>query len=92
MRPLAESLGSELILRCDVQNDAEIEGVYSEIEQKWGSLDSLVVPPVAYAGKEELRASLHHTSREGFRTALEVSAYSLIAVTRVAVPLMTNGG
>ena len=91
VRPLAESLGSELILRCDVQNDAEVEGVFSEIEQKWGSLD-FVVHSVAYAGKEELRQPFHRTSREGFRIALEVSAYSLISVTRGAVPLMTNGG
>ena len=91
VRPLAEGLGSELILRCDVQNDAEVEGVFSEIEQKWGSLD-FVVHSIAYAGREELRQPFYRTSREGFRTALEVSAYSLVAVTRGAVPLMTNGG
>ena len=91
VRPLAEGLGSELILRCDVQNDAEVEGVFSEIEQKWGSLD-FVVHSIAYAGREELRQPFSRTSREGFRTALEVSAYSLVAVTRGAVPLMTNGG
>ena len=91
VRPLAESIGSELILRCDVTKDSEIEGVYSEIEQKWGSLD-FVVHSVAYAGREELRQPFHQTSREGFRNSLDISAYSLIAVTRGALPLMTNGG
>jgi len=91
VRPLAESIGSELILRCDVTKDSEIEGVYSEIEQKWGSLD-FVVHSVAYAGREELRQPFHQTSREGFRNSLDISAYSLIAVTRGALPLMTSGG
>ena len=91
VRPLAESIGSELILRCDVAKDSEIEGVYSEIEQKWGTLD-FVVHSVAYAGREELRQPFHQTSREGFRNSLDISAYSLIAVTRGALPLMTSGG
>ncbi len=85
VRPLAESLSSELILRCDVNRDADIEGVYSEIEQKWGSLD-FVVHAVAYAGREELRQPFHQTTREGFRVALDTSAYSLIAVSRRRFP------
>ena len=91
VRPLAESIGSDLILRCDVQNDEEIDGVYSEVEQKWGSLD-FVVHSIAYAGREELRLPFHQTTREGFRIALDISAYSLIAVSRAALRLMANGG
>ncbi len=91
VRPLAESIGSELILRCDVSKDAEIEEVFTEIEQTWGSLDFLV-HAVAYAGREELRQPFHQTSRDGFRQALDISAYSLVAVTRAALPLMKNGG
>jgi enoyl-[acyl-carrier protein] reductase I len=91
VRPLAESLGADLILRCDVTKDAEIEGAFQEVEQKWGALDFLV-HSVAYAGREELRQPFHQTSREGFRLALDVSAYSLVAVTRAALPLMKNGG
>jgi enoyl-[acyl-carrier protein] reductase I len=91
VRPLAESLGSELILRCDVSHDAEIEGVFSEIEQKWGALD-FVIHSVAYAGREELKQPFHQTSREGFRVALDISAYSLVGMTRAALPLMTGGG
>jgi enoyl-[acyl-carrier protein] reductase I len=91
VRPLAESLGADLILRCDVAKDSEIEDVYSEIEQKWASLD-FVVHSVAYAGREELKQPFHKTSREGFKTALEISAYSLVAVTRAALPLLKAGG
>ena len=91
VRPLAESIGADLILRCDVSKDAEIEGVFSEIEQKWGALD-FVVHSIAYAGREELKQPFYQTSREGFRISLDISAYSLVAVTRCAVPLMKNGG
>jgi enoyl-[acyl-carrier protein] reductase I len=91
VRPLAESIGSDLILRCDVSNDAEVEGVYSEIEQRWGSLD-YVVHSVAYAPREDLKSPFSKTTREGFKVALDVSAYSLIAVSRGALPLMKNGG
>ena len=91
VRPLAESLQSDLILRCDVSKDAEVEMAFQEVEQKWGSLDFLV-HSVAYAGRDELRQPFHQTTREGFRVALDISAYSLIAVTKAALPLMKNGG
>jgi enoyl-[acyl-carrier protein] reductase I len=91
VRPLAESLGSEIIVGCDVSRDADIEGVYSEIENRWGSLD-FVVHSVAYASRDDLRRPFHQTTREGFRIALEVSAYSLIAVSKGAIPLMKAGG
>ena len=91
VRPLAESLGSELILRCDVSKDAEVEVAFQEVEQRWGSLDFLD-HSIAYAGRDELRQPFHQTTREGFRVALDISAYSLVAVTRAALPLMKNGG
>jgi enoyl-[acyl-carrier protein] reductase I len=91
VRPLAEGIGADLILRCDVSKDSEIEDVFSEVEQKWGTLD-FIVHSVAYAGREELKQPFHKTSREGFKIALEISAYSLVAVTRAALPLMKNGG
>ena len=91
VRPLAESLGSELVLGCDVAKDADIESVFTEIGERWGKLD-FVVHSVAYAGREELRQPFHQTSREGFRIALDVSAYSLLGVTHAALPLMKDGG
>ena len=91
VRPLAQSLGSELILGCDVSRDADIESVFTEIGERWGKLD-FVVHSVAYAGREELRQPFHHTSREGFRVALDISAYSLVGITHAALPLMQDGG
>jgi enoyl-[acyl-carrier protein] reductase I len=91
VRPLAESISADLILRCDVSRDAEVEGVFSEIEQRWGGLDFLV-HSIAYASREDLKAPFYQTTREGFRIALDVSAYSLIAVARGALPLMKEGG
>jgi enoyl-[acyl-carrier protein] reductase I len=91
VRPLAESLGSTLILPCDVASDAEIEAVYSTLKQEWGTID-FVVHAVAFANREDLKHPFSQTSRDGFMLAMDISAYSLVAVTRYAVPLMPNGG
>jgi enoyl-[acyl-carrier protein] reductase I len=91
VRPLAESLGADIIVGCDVSRDSDVEGVFTEIENRWGMLD-FVVHSVAYASRDDLRQPFHQTSREGFRIALDVSAYSLIAVAKGALPLMKNGG
>jgi enoyl-[acyl-carrier protein] reductase I len=77
--------------QCDVSNDAEIEKLFGELKSKYGKLHTLV-HSVAYAPAEELKNDFIQTTREGFRIAHDVSAYSLIAVTRAAVPLMTEGG
>ena len=87
VRPLAESLGVSLILPCDVTIDKEIDGVFTAIKEKWGGLDSLV-HSLAFANKEELKGDFSATSREGFALALDVSAYSLVALSRGAAPLM----
>lgn len=91
VRPLAESLGSTLILPCDVASDAEIEAVFSTLKQAWGNID-FVVHAVAFANREDLKHPFSQTSRDGFKLAMDISAYSLVAVTRCAVPLMPNGG
>lgn len=91
VRPLAESLGSTLILPCDVASDAEIEAVFSTLKQEWGTID-FVVHAVAFANREDLKHPFSQTSRDGFKLAMDISAYSLVAVTRYAVPLMPNGG
>ena len=87
VRPLAESLGAALILPCDVTIDEEINGVFAAIKDKWGVLDSLV-HSLAFANKEELKGDFSATSRAGFALALDVSAYSLVALSRGAAPLM----
>lgn len=91
VRPLAESLNAELILSCDVQKDQDIDAMFDEIRAKWGKLD-FVVHSVAYANAEDLKDRFSKTTRDGFKLALDVSAYSLITVANKAAPLMTDGG
>jgi enoyl-[acyl-carrier protein] reductase I len=77
--------------QCDVSNDAEIDAVFGQFKEKYGTVD-VVVHAVAYAPAEDLRGEFIDTSREGFKVAHDVSVYSLIAVSRAAVPLMPEGG
>jgi enoyl-[acyl-carrier protein] reductase I len=76
---------------CDVGDDAQIDALMKQVGQEFGRLDFLV-HSVAFAPREELTGQFLATTRQGFATALDVSAYSLVAVTRAAVPLMTDGG
>jgi enoyl-[acyl-carrier protein] reductase I len=91
VRPLAESLDAELILPCDLARDEDIDAVFREVEKTWGSLD-FVVHAVAFANREDLKNPFSQTSRENFLLAMDISAYTLVAVTRAAAPLMKNGG
>ena len=76
---------------CDVGSDTEIAALMQQVQKEFGRLDFLV-HSVAFAPREELTGQFVNTTRQGFTTALDVSAYSLVAVTRAAVPLMTDGG
>ncbi|HXX75301.1 MAG TPA: enoyl-ACP reductase [Nitrospiraceae bacterium] len=76
---------------CDVGDDAQIEALMQHAHKEVGQLD-FVVHSVAFAPREELTGQFVNTTRKGFATALDVSAYSLVAVTRAAMPLMTGGG
>ncbi len=91
VRPLAESLDAPIIMPCDVTSDAEIEAVFAEVKEKWGLLDMLV-HSLAFAKKEELKGGFLETSREGFAMAMDISAYSLVALARAAAPLMEVRG
>ena len=91
VRPLAESLDSKIILPCDVGSDADIQAVFDALEKEWGTID-FVVHAVAFANREDLKNPFSQTSREGFSMAMDISAYSLLAMARSAVPLMTEGG
>lgn len=77
--------------QCDVSSDAEIERLFAQLKERYGRLDALA-HCVAFAPAEDLKGDFLNTSREGFRIAHDISAYSLIAVTRAAAPLMTEGG
>ena len=89
--PLAEEIKAEMILPCDVTNDAQVEQVFAEVGRQWGGID-VVIHAVAYANREDLEGRYLDTSREGFKTALEISAYSLVLVARHAAPLMKPQG
>lgn len=80
-----------LLVPCDVSDDAQLEDAFEEIGEHFGRLDFLV-HSIAFAPREEFDREFFKTSREGFRTALEVSAYSLIPMARVALPLMEKAG
>jgi enoyl-[acyl-carrier protein] reductase I len=88
---LITSLPGAEAFQCDVSNDSEITQLFSQIQERYGRLDALA-HCVAYAPMEDLKGDFLNTSREGFRIAHDVSVYSLIAVTRAAAPLMTEGG
>jgi enoyl-[acyl-carrier protein] reductase I len=77
--------------QCDVANDAEIEEVFAHLKQRYGKLD-ILVHCIAFAPPEDLKGDFLQTSRAGFRIAHDVSVYSLIALSRAAAPLMTEGG
>ena len=91
VRELGATLSDPLLLPCDVGDDGQIDAVFAAIEQGPGRLDFLV-HGVAFADREDLSRPFVETSRAGFRIALEVSAYSLVALARRAAPLMARNG
>jgi enoyl-[acyl-carrier protein] reductase I len=92
VRELGATLSAPpLILPCDVTDDAQIDAVFAAIERERGRLDFLV-HGVAFADREDLDRPFVETSRDGFRKALDISAYSLVALTRRAAPLMERNG
>src|SRR5262245_4273989 len=88
---LIASLPGAEPFQCDVSSDNDIEQLFAQLKERFGRLDALA-HCVAHALAEDLRGDFLNTSREGFRIAHDISAYSLIAVTRGAAPLMTEGG
>jgi enoyl-[acyl-carrier protein] reductase I len=91
VRELADALVEPLVLPCDVTNDEQIDAVFAGIDREFGGLDFLV-HGAAFAPPKELSSPFVQTSRDGFRTSLDVSAYSLIALSRGAAPLMERRG
>ena len=87
VRPLAESVSADLIEPCNVADDGQIDALFSKVKEKWGALD-ILIHSVAFANREDLDGRFVNTSREGFRMALDISAYSLIGLARKAEPLM----
>lgn len=91
VRELTASLNPDLFLPCNVQNDEQVAATFSEIEKKWGRLD-IVIHCLAFANRDDLTGDFSNTSRQGFQTALDISAYSLLQLANGAKALMTEGG
>ena len=88
---LTSAMAGSILLPCDVTNDAEIDAVYAAVSQEFGKLDALL-HSVAFAPKEDLENDFVKTSRDGFKLAHDISAYSLVALTRGAMPLFEKAG
>lgn len=89
--PLAEEVGCKLTIECDVTNDEALDRVFAQVKETYGKLD-VMVHSVAYAPREDLGGRFVDMSRDGFLLALNISAYSLIAMAKRAEPLMADGG
>jgi enoyl-[acyl-carrier protein] reductase I len=91
VRPLAQEVGAKIVLPCDVTKDEEITAFFDAIKQQYGGLDFLI-HSVAFADRKDLQGAYVDTSREGFALALNVSAFSLVALCKAALPLMEARG
>ena len=91
VRPLAESVGSDILVPCDVTDEASIDATFDVLRDKWGSID-FVVHAVAFSDKEELKGKYVHTSRANFLRTLDISCYSFTSVAARAINMMPNGG
>lgn len=89
--PLAQEIDCDFIEQCDVTDDAQLDAVFEKVRERFGKIDVLV-HSVAYATREDLGGRFVDISREGFKSTLDISAYSLIAMAKRAEPLMHDGG
>ena len=91
VRPLAASLGSDLLIECDVGNMAALDGAFAKLAARWPTID-FVVHAIGFSDKNELRGRYYDTSLDNFLMTMNISAYSLVAVTKRALAMMPDGG
>jgi len=91
VKPLADSVGSTLMMECDVTDDASVDAAFQRIEAEWGALD-FVVHGIAFSDKNELDGLYLDTTRANFLKTMDISVYSFTSVAQRAVPLMNEGG
>ena len=89
--PLAEQVGCDFVEMCDVTSDEQLDATFEKVEDRFGKID-ILVHSVAYADRDDLGGRFLDVSRDGFKMALDISAYSLLAMAKRAEPLMTDGG
>ncbi|WP_039016903.1 enoyl-ACP reductase FabI [Halocynthiibacter namhaensis] len=91
VQPLAESVGSDIMVDVDVNDEASMDAAFAVLQEKWGKLDFLV-HAIAYSDKNELTGRFIDTTRENFKNSMCISCFSLIEVAKRAAPMMTDGG
>ena len=91
VQPLAESVGSKIVIPCDVTDSHSMKNTFKTIKNEWGKLD-FVVHAIAFANKDELKGKYYNTSAEKFNQSMNISCYSFTETCRLAEPLMINGG
>ena len=91
VRPLAASLGSDFLIDCDVSDMAALDAAFGQLKARWETID-FVVHAIGYSDKTQLRGKFYDTTLDNFLMTMNISAYSLVAVTKRAVELMPNGG
>jgi enoyl-[acyl-carrier protein] reductase I len=91
VKPLAQSIGADIVVPCDVTDDASIDATFATLKQRWGSLD-FVVHAIAFSDKDELKGKYVDTSRGNFARTLDISCFSFAAVAKRAAAMMPNGG
>ena len=89
--PLASSVGSDLVMSCDVTDEASMDQVFSTLADQWGTLD-FVLHAIAYSDKEELKGGYVDTSRQNFQRTMDISVYSFTAIAKRAAAMMNDGG
>jgi len=89
--PLAEQLGSDMVIPCDVGDEASIDALFETLKERWGTLD-FIVHAIGFSDKNELRGRYVDTSRSNFAMSMDISVFSFTAVVQRAEKLMTNGG
>lgn len=91
VEPLAASIGSSLVMPCDVTDEASMDAIFDELKKTWGSID-FIVHAIAYSDKEELKGEYVDTTRDNFQRTMDISVYSFTTLARRAAELMTDGG
>ena len=89
--PLADQLGSDFVVPCDVGDDASVDALFTEIEKRWGKLD-FIVHAIGFSDKNELRGRYVDTSRDNFLLSIDISVYSFTSVVKRAAAIMPDGG
>ena len=91
VRKLVEPLGAKFVIPCNVQDDAQLDGTFEKIKGEFGNID-FVLHSIAFAPPSDLTGPVYNSSREGFKTAMDISVYSLIAMAQRAKDLLNPGG